>query len=157
MSAITVSRWGPPRRPMVRNLALAAALVLAATLVAAATALRQRGRGKRQHLAHHHQRLGRPQRDQGLQQQTSISFARTSAGANQTITVNENTRYQQFIGAGASFTDTAAWLMNSSGALSSSTRSVPGICVPQSVRPRPRQAQAASVPTARRLCRKPPA
>jgi glucosylceramidase len=59
----------------------------------------------------------------GLQQQSAISFASTSAAASQTITVNENTTYQQFIGAGASFTDTAAWLMNSSGALSASTRS----------------------------------
>ena len=39
-----------------------------------------------------------------------------------TINVNENTRFQQFEGGGASFTDTAAWLMNSSGALSQSTR-----------------------------------
>jgi glucosylceramidase len=59
----------------------------------------------------------------GLQQQTPVSFASSSASATQTITVNENTTYQQFIGAGASFTDTAAWLMNSSGALSASTRS----------------------------------
>jgi len=58
----------------------------------------------------------------GLQQQAPIAFASSSANASQTITVNENTRYQQFVGAGASFTDTAAWLMNSSGALSSATR-----------------------------------
>jgi glucosylceramidase len=58
----------------------------------------------------------------GLQQQAPISFAASSAAANQTITVNENTTYQQFVGGGASFTDTAAWLMNSSGALSASTR-----------------------------------
>jgi glucosylceramidase len=59
----------------------------------------------------------------GLQQQAATAFASTSAAASQTITVNENTTYQQFIGAGASFTDTAAWLMNSSGALSTATRS----------------------------------
>jgi len=58
----------------------------------------------------------------GLQQQPSISFAGSSAGANQTVNVNENTTYQQFEGAGASFTDTAAWLINGSGALSTSTR-----------------------------------
>ncbi|WP_163508458.1 ricin-type beta-trefoil lectin domain protein [Fodinicola acaciae] len=58
----------------------------------------------------------------GLQQQAPISFAASSPGANQTITVNENNRYQTFVGGGASFTDTAAWLMNSSGALSQSTR-----------------------------------
>ncbi len=54
----------------------------------------------------------------GLAQQTPVTFASNSAAASQTITVNENTTYQTFVGAGASFTDTAAWLMNSSGALS---------------------------------------
>src|SRR5215475_13814458 len=58
----------------------------------------------------------------GLQQQAPIAFGPAGGTANQTITVNEGTRYQQFVGAGASFTDTAAWLMNSSGALSASTR-----------------------------------
>jgi glucosylceramidase len=58
----------------------------------------------------------------GLQQQAPISFGSSSPPANQTITVNENTTYQQFTGGGASFTDTAAWLMNSSGALPASTR-----------------------------------
>lgn len=58
----------------------------------------------------------------GLQQQAPTSFTGSGGSANQTITVDENTTYQRFIGAGASFTDTAAWLMNSSGALSASTR-----------------------------------
>ncbi len=58
----------------------------------------------------------------GLQQQSPIAFAATSAAGNQTITVNEGTTYQQFEGAGASFTDTAAWLINGSGALSAATR-----------------------------------
>src|SRR5262245_48767744 len=58
----------------------------------------------------------------GLQAQAPIAFAASSPAAAQTITVNENTTYQSFIGAGASFTDTAAWLMNSSGALSATTR-----------------------------------
>jgi glucosylceramidase len=58
----------------------------------------------------------------GLQPQTPIAFAASSGAGNQTITVNENTTYQQFEGAGASFTDTAAWLINGSGALSPSTR-----------------------------------
>ena len=58
----------------------------------------------------------------GLQQQTPISFAAGTGTGQQTITVDENTRYQQFEGAGASFTDTAAYLMNSSGALSAATR-----------------------------------
>src|SRR3569623_1096019 len=43
-----------------------------------------------------------------LQQQTPISFAGSTGSAIQTITVNENTAYQQFEGAGASFPDTAA-------------------------------------------------
>jgi len=58
----------------------------------------------------------------GLQQQASIAFAAGTGGAGQTVVVDENTRFQQFTGAGASFTDTAAWLMNSSGALTSATR-----------------------------------
>lgn len=57
----------------------------------------------------------------GLQQQVPVSFA-AGTGGGQNITVDENTRFQQFVGGGASFTDTAAWLMNSSGALSASTR-----------------------------------
>jgi glucosylceramidase len=59
----------------------------------------------------------------GLQQQAPISFSAGSGSGGQVVTVDENTRYQQFAGAGASFTDTAAWLINSSGALSASTRS----------------------------------
>jgi glucosylceramidase len=58
----------------------------------------------------------------GLQPQAAIAFAPASASANQTITVNENTTYQPFEGAGASFTDTAAYLLRGSGALSASTR-----------------------------------
>jgi glucosylceramidase len=58
----------------------------------------------------------------GLQQQTPISFQSGTGGSGNNITVNENTKYQKFTGAGASFTDTAAYLMNSSGALSGSAR-----------------------------------
>ncbi|SEM15369.1 ricin-type beta-trefoil lectin domain protein [Streptacidiphilus jiangxiensis] len=58
----------------------------------------------------------------GLQQQTPISFSSGSGSTGATVAVNDGTRYQQFTGAGASFTDTAAWLMNSSGALSTATR-----------------------------------
>ncbi|KQV05648.1 MULTISPECIES: ricin-type beta-trefoil lectin domain protein [unclassified Kitasatospora] len=57
----------------------------------------------------------------GLQQQAAVAFAAAS-GAGQQITVDEGVRYQQFTGGGASFTDTAAWLLNSSGALSAATR-----------------------------------
>jgi glucosylceramidase len=58
----------------------------------------------------------------GLQQQTPIAFSAGTGSTGQTVTVNENTKYQQFTGGGASFTDTAAYLMNSSGALSAATR-----------------------------------
>ncbi|MDS0133284.1 MULTISPECIES: ricin-type beta-trefoil lectin domain protein [unclassified Amycolatopsis] len=58
----------------------------------------------------------------GLQQQTPVTFAAGTGSGGVTINVNENTTYQQFEGGGASFTDTAAWLMNSSGALSQATR-----------------------------------
>src|SRR4051794_15949504 len=58
----------------------------------------------------------------GLQQQTPISFAAGSSAANQTITVDENTTYQPFEGAGASFTDTAAFDIKGSGAVSAATQ-----------------------------------
>jgi len=58
----------------------------------------------------------------GLQQQANLAFTAGSGSGGQLITVDENTRYQQFTGGGASFTDTAAWLLNSSGALSATTR-----------------------------------
>jgi glucosylceramidase len=58
----------------------------------------------------------------GLQPQTPIAFASSSGAANHTISVNESTTYQQFEGAGASFTDSAAWLLNSSGVLTASAR-----------------------------------
>ncbi|WP_107451477.1 ricin-type beta-trefoil lectin domain protein [Actinacidiphila rubida] len=59
---------------------------------------------------------------QGLAQQAPVSFAAGTGGSGTNLTVDEGTTYQQFTGAGASFTDTAAWLMNSSGALSAATR-----------------------------------
>ncbi|MEW2315905.1 ricin-type beta-trefoil lectin domain protein [Streptomyces bauhiniae] len=58
----------------------------------------------------------------GLEPQTPFSFSAGTGGGGENITVDENTRYQTFTGGGASFTDTAAWLMNSSGALSQATR-----------------------------------
>ncbi|MCX4436807.1 ricin-type beta-trefoil lectin domain protein [Streptomyces mirabilis] len=58
----------------------------------------------------------------GLQAQTPFAFQSGTGGSGENITVDENTRYQTFTGGGASFTDTAAWLMNSSGALSAATR-----------------------------------
>jgi glucosylceramidase len=58
----------------------------------------------------------------GLEQQAPITFASGTGGSGQNVTVDEGTTYQQFTGAGASFTDTAAYLLNSSGALSAATR-----------------------------------
>ncbi|MEU9289535.1 ricin-type beta-trefoil lectin domain protein [Streptomyces sp. NPDC048275] len=58
----------------------------------------------------------------GLQPQTPFAFQAGSGGTGDNITVDENTRYQTFTGGGASFTDTAAWLMNSSGALTPTAR-----------------------------------
>ncbi|MFF9111642.1 ricin-type beta-trefoil lectin domain protein [Streptomyces sp. NPDC014805] len=58
----------------------------------------------------------------GLEPQAPFAFQSGTGGNGENITVDENTRYQTFTGAGASFTDTAAWLLNSSGALSASTR-----------------------------------
>jgi glucosylceramidase len=57
----------------------------------------------------------------GLQQQAPLAFG-PDAGSGTTITVNENTSYQQFEGAGASFTDTIAWLLRGSGVVNASTR-----------------------------------
>jgi glucosylceramidase len=123
MSALTMPRRRPRRRGAARHLAIAAALLLVAAL-AVAVPLRSA------HAAAESVNIwltstndsGGRNVTRGLQQQTPIAFAASSPAANQTITVNENTKYQQFVGAGASFTDTAAWLMNSSGALSAATR-----------------------------------
>ncbi|WP_338106345.1 ricin-type beta-trefoil lectin domain protein [Micromonospora terminaliae] len=57
----------------------------------------------------------------GLQQQSPLTFAATSPGATHTITVDENTRYQPFEGAGASITDTTAYLLRG-GPVSAATR-----------------------------------
>jgi glucosylceramidase len=58
----------------------------------------------------------------GLQQQTPVNFAAGNGSGTVTLTVDENQQFQPFEGGGASFTDSAAWLMNSSGILSSATR-----------------------------------
>jgi glucosylceramidase len=57
----------------------------------------------------------------GLQQQAPVAFA-PGTGSGTPINVNEGTTYQQFEGGGASITDTTAWLMRGSGALTASTR-----------------------------------
>jgi glucosylceramidase len=57
----------------------------------------------------------------GLSKQAPIAFAGSSAAASTTITVDENVRFQQFDGAGASFTDSTAYLLRG-GPLSAATR-----------------------------------
>jgi glucosylceramidase len=57
----------------------------------------------------------------GLQQQNAFAFTTGTGGSGTVVTVDENTKYQQFEGAGASFTDTSAWLMRGNGAVSAST------------------------------------
>jgi glucosylceramidase len=57
----------------------------------------------------------------GLQQQPSIAFSSNGGSATHTITVNEGTTYQQFEGAGASITDTTAYLLRG-GPVSAATR-----------------------------------
>ncbi|MFC6089023.1 ricin-type beta-trefoil lectin domain protein [Saccharothrix lopnurensis] len=57
----------------------------------------------------------------GLAQQPSVAFGTSGGSATHTITVNENTRYQQFEGGGASITDTTAHLLRG-GAVSAATR-----------------------------------
>ncbi|WP_314614759.1 ricin-type beta-trefoil lectin domain protein [Streptomyces stackebrandtii] len=57
----------------------------------------------------------------GLAPQTPIAFGPAGGSANRTITVDENTTYQQFEGGGASITDTTAHLLRG-GAMSTATR-----------------------------------
>ncbi len=57
----------------------------------------------------------------GLEAQTPVAFVDRSADAAHTITVNENVRYQRFVGGGASITDSAAYLLRG-GPVSAATR-----------------------------------
>ncbi|MFF8375899.1 ricin-type beta-trefoil lectin domain protein [Streptomyces sp. NPDC015661] len=57
----------------------------------------------------------------GLAPQAPIAFGPSGGSANRTITVDENTTYQQFEGGGASITDTTAHLLRG-GAISAATR-----------------------------------
>ncbi|GIF43411.1 RICIN domain-containing protein [Actinoplanes xinjiangensis] len=57
----------------------------------------------------------------GLQQQAPIAFGPAGGSAGQTITVDEGTTYQVFEGAGASITDTTAYLLRG-GPVSAATR-----------------------------------
>ncbi|GAB3169014.1 ricin-type beta-trefoil lectin domain protein [Streptomyces incanus] len=57
----------------------------------------------------------------GLAPQTPVNFGPAGGGADQKITVDETTTYQQFEGGGASITDTTAHLLRG-GAVSAATR-----------------------------------
>ncbi|MFF3941768.1 ricin-type beta-trefoil lectin domain protein [Streptomyces phaeofaciens] len=57
----------------------------------------------------------------GLAQQAAVNFGPSGGGADQTISVDESTTYQQFEGGGASLTDTTAHLLRG-GAISAATR-----------------------------------
>jgi glucosylceramidase len=57
----------------------------------------------------------------GLQRQAPIAFGPAGGSANQTITVDENARYQTFQGGGASITDTTAYLLRG-GPVGAATR-----------------------------------
>jgi glucosylceramidase len=57
----------------------------------------------------------------GLEQQDPIQFG-PDDGSTPTITVDEGTTYQEFEGAGASITDTTAWLLRGSGVVDEATR-----------------------------------
>ncbi|MGW4466195.1 ricin-type beta-trefoil lectin domain protein [Micromonospora sp. NPDC004704] len=112
---------GPTRRRAIQATLLACCLVATGLAVLRAPAAFAAGEQVNIWLTTTSDARGRTV-TRGLQPQTPIAFAASSGTGNQTLTVNENTTYQQFEGAGASFTDTAAWLINGSGALSQSTR-----------------------------------
>ncbi|MFE0450181.1 lectin [Streptomyces sp. NPDC058914] len=57
----------------------------------------------------------------GLAQQAPVNFGASGGAADQIITVDETTTYQQFEGGGASITDTTAYLLRG-GAVSAATR-----------------------------------
>jgi glucosylceramidase len=57
----------------------------------------------------------------GLAQQAPLNFGASGGAADQIITVDETTTYQQFEGGGASITDTTAYLLRG-GAVSAATR-----------------------------------
>ena len=106
----------PPRNKI---LATAAAIVLAATLAPAKA--QAAGETVNIWLTTTSDSGGRVV-TRGLQQQAAIAFAASSPAGNQTVTVDEGVTYQPFEGAGASFTDSAGWLMNSGGIISAATR-----------------------------------
>jgi glucosylceramidase len=110
-----------PRRRLIPIGAAAIALVGAGAAVALAPAAFAANEQVNVYLTTTNDSGGRSV-TRGLQQQTPISFAASTGSANQTITVNEGTTYQQFEGAGASFTDTSTFDIKGSGALSAATQ-----------------------------------
>ena len=100
---------------------LLSALLLTAAAVAVPTPAQAAGESVNIWLTTTSDSAGRAV-SRGLQQQPSINFSAGTGSGGATITVDESRTFQQFEGAGAGFTDTAAWLMNSSGALSATTR-----------------------------------
>ncbi|AJE82082.1 glucosylceramidase [Streptomyces albus] len=58
----------------------------------------------------------------GLEKQRPFVFREGTGGPGVRLGVDEHSRFQPFTGGGASFTDSAAWLLNSSGALPRATR-----------------------------------
>ncbi|MGH3648799.1 MAG: lectin [Micromonosporaceae bacterium] len=58
----------------------------------------------------------------GLQPQTPGNFGPPGGAADHVIGIDEGTTYQQFEGAGASITDSTAWLLRGSGIVSPGTR-----------------------------------
>jgi glucosylceramidase len=108
------------RRP-VRTLGLLLAGLLTTTGFTAATPARAAGEQVTAWLTTTDDAAGRHV-VRGLQAQAPFAFQAGTGGGGENITVDENTRYQTFTGGGASFTDTAAWLMNGSGALGQAAR-----------------------------------
>lgn len=105
-----------PRRPLrVARLLLAGLLTTAGLTTVGATPAQAAGEQVTAWLTTTNDSGGRNV-VRGLQAQTPFAFQAGSGGSGENISVDENTRYQSFSGGGASFTDTATWLMDGSGA-----------------------------------------
>ncbi|WP_435136555.1 ricin-type beta-trefoil lectin domain protein [Actinacidiphila sp. bgisy144] len=121
MSAATRPRAGATRmRRTLVGVVTAAAAAVAPMLAAPATA-HAAGESVQVYLTTTSDSGGRNV-TKGLEQQAPLAFSAGTGGSGQQVTVDENTQYQQFTGGGASFTDTAGYLLGSSGALSAATR-----------------------------------
>ncbi|TDO39634.1 ricin-type beta-trefoil lectin domain protein [Paractinoplanes brasiliensis] len=98
-----------------RKIGCVAAAALVSTTVLVASAAEAAGESVNVYLTTTSDSGGRIV-TRGLQQQSPVAFGSGGGSANQTITVNENVTYQQFEGAGASITDTAAFNIRSTTA-----------------------------------------